>query len=93
MIGPDDPGSLEFRVSEMLGIRANDPIFQVADAIRSTAGIPMLFVHGEKDDSSSASSLVNVAAEPKTLMVIPGGDHQFSGTGDRFRNNLLQGLD
>jgi type IV secretory pathway VirJ component len=91
MLGPDETGSLEFRVSEMLGFEAKDHIFSVADALRSAAGIPVVLLHGEKDSHSSAPALAEIAAEPKRL-VVAGADHHFSGAEDRLRQGILEGL-
>ena len=92
MIGPDETGSLEFRVSEILGLGAKDHVFRVAEALRSASGIPVLFLHGEKDRSSAAPRLSSAAGEPKKLAVIPGADHHFSGREDDLRKALLEGL-
>ncbi len=49
-------------------------------AIRALAGIPILFVHGQADrivPVKQAEELFAAASEPKELVIIPGGDHQF----------------
>jgi type IV secretory pathway VirJ component len=92
MMGPDETGSLEFRLMEILGFNPKDHTFPVAEALTSAAGIPVIFVHGGKDSSSAAPALVQHAAEPKKLVVIPGADHHFSGQEDDLRRALLEGL-
>lgn len=92
MIGPDATGSLEFRISEMLGIRAKEHVFDVAQALRGVAGIPVLLLHAEKDANSEAPRLLESAAEPKKLIVIPGGNHHFSGSEEGLRDGLLEGI-
>lgn len=92
MIGPDQVGSLEFRLSEILGFEAKDHIFQVADALRSASGIPTLFIHGEADPHSAAPALCGVAGEPKKLIVVPKADHHFSHHETELRERLLGGM-
>jgi len=92
MLGPDETGSLEFRLSELLGFEAKDHLFSVAEALRSAAGIPALFIHGGKDSKSAAPLLLGKAAEPKKLIVVPGADHHFSGREDDLRAALVEGL-
>lgn len=92
MIGPDEIGSLEFRFSEILGFAAKDHVFPVAEALRSASGVPVLFIHGEKDSGSAAPDLVKAASEPRKLVVIPGADHHFSGTEADLERALIEGL-
>jgi len=92
MLGPDETGSLEFRLSEILGFEAKDHVFSVAEALRSAAGVPALFIHGEKDSKSAAPLLLGKAAEPKRLIVVPGADHHFSGREEDLRAALSEGL-
>ncbi|MEW6662933.1 MAG: alpha/beta hydrolase [Bacillota bacterium] len=43
---------------------------------------PLLILHGDRDELvpvTDAHSLAEAAFEPKHLIVVPGGDHQFSG--------------
>lgn len=92
MLGPDATGSLEFRVSEMMGFAQTDHVFDVAAALAGTAGIPKLFVHGGKDKESEAPELHERAPAPKRLVVVEGADHHFSGKEDDLRAKLLAGL-
>ncbi len=92
MIGPDETGSLEARITEILGIQAKDHIFSVAQALKSASGVPVLFVHGEKDRNSAAPKLLGAAGEPKKLVVVPGSEHHFSGHEEDLRKALLEGL-
>ncbi|HXU44496.1 MAG TPA: alpha/beta fold hydrolase [Thermoanaerobaculia bacterium] len=58
---------------------------------------PWLIVHGDKDDSVSPSDgerLYAAAADPKELLLVPGGDHSF-GARHPFQNptpQLIQAL-
>jgi len=55
------------------------------DIKQAAAGIsprPLFILHGDRDELvpvSDAYSLAEAALEPKQLVVVPGGDHQFSG--------------
>ena len=93
MIGPDETGSLQFRILEILGFQPKDHIFSVAEALESAKGIRVAFVHGEKDDKSAAPLLASKAAEPKRLHVVTGADHHFSGKESDLRTALLVALD
>ncbi len=93
MIAPDEVGSLQYRLLEMIGVQYKDHTFSVADALRGAAGIPVLFVHGEGDSSSAAPRLAEVAGEPKRLSVVPGADHHFSGQERALRDALRGGLE
>jgi type IV secretory pathway VirJ component len=92
MIGPDETGSLEFRVSEMLGFQPKDHTFPVAEALRGVAGTPVLFLHGAKDKHSAARALSEGAALPKRLIVVPGADHHFSGREKELEAALRDGM-
>jgi len=92
MIGPDSMGSLEFRLSEILGMAAKDHVFKVADALTSASGIPVLFLHGSKDRDSAAPTLHAAASEPKKLVIVPGAGHHFAGQEETLRAALLEGL-
>lgn len=92
MIGPDETGSLEFRVSEILGFSAKDHIFKVSDALATAAGVPVLFIHGEKDHDSAAPALHAGASEPKKILIVPDAGHHFSGKEDLFRSALVEGM-
>jgi type IV secretory pathway VirJ component len=93
LIGPDETGSLEFRIMEIMGFSPKDHVFSVAEALRSAAGVPVLFLHGEKDSNSAAPALATSAGEPKRIAVIPGADHHYSGKEEDLRRALLEGLD
>lgn len=93
MIGPDETGSLQFRIMEILGLEPKDHIFSVADALASSKGIPVAFIHGEKDTKSAAPLLAPKAAEPKKMIIVAGGDHHFSGSEEKLRAALMEGLE
>jgi len=93
LIGPDEEGSLEFRIMEMLGFRPKSHIFSVASALKDSAGIPAFFLHGEKDSGSAAPALAAGAGEPKKISVVPGANHHFSGHEEEMRIALLEGVD
>jgi uncharacterized protein len=75
---------------------ARFPIFPVSwlmlDQFRSDLAIrdvdvPVLMVHGEKDDVvplNSAKRLFELANEPKTFVSVPGGNHLILGLADVF---------
>ena len=92
MLGPDATGSLEFRISEMLGLPQTDHVFDVADALRSCASVPKVFLHGGADRESSAPALHAAAPDPKHLVTIDGADHHFNGKDDALREALLSAL-
>ena len=93
MLGPDDVGSLQFRVLEIMGFEQHDHIFQVSEALASSRGIPVLFIHGGDDENSSAPHLAVAAASPKKLLTIPKADHHFSGKEAELRRSLVEGVD
>jgi len=92
LVGPDEDGSLQYRITEMLGINYKSHSFLVADALRSSAGIPTLFLHGGKDGWSAAPKLLEVTGEPKKLVVVPGATHHFSGHEKELRAALRDGM-
>ncbi len=92
MIGPDLTGSLEVRISELLGFRPSTHVFSVSDALRSAAGVPVVLVHASKDDSSDAPALAAVASDPKKLIVVEGGSHHFSGAERGLEEAVAGGL-
>lgn len=92
MIGPDKQGSLQFRVSEMMGFVPKDHVFDTAVALADAAGVPALFVHGGSDRSSSAPELAAGFAGRKELIVVPGATHHFSGHEDELERALTEGL-
>jgi len=90
MIAPDATGSLEFRVSELLGMQPKDHVFSVSEALRTVAGLPVFFIHAAKDDSAATRDLAAGAAEPRKIIVIPGADHHFSGGEQHLRAALTE---
>ncbi len=93
MLGPDETGSTQFRWGEMMGLtEPTDHVFDMADALKSAAGVPMLFVHGGSDSKSSVPKLLTVAPDPKDVVVVPGANHHFSGREDDLRIALLDGI-
>lgn len=92
MIGPDRTGSLEARVSEILGLAPKEHVFDTASALADSKSIPVLFVHGGKDGSSAAPTLAAGYRGPKILAVVPGATHHFAGHEDELRRALFDGL-
>jgi type IV secretory pathway VirJ component len=92
MIGPDETGSLLFRISEMIGFKPKDHIFSVAEALKSAAGYPVLLIHGGKDSVSAGPMLAENASEPKKLIVVEGASHHFSGREEPLREALREGM-
>jgi len=92
MLGPDTTGSLEFRVSEMLGFEASDHVFDVAAALKDVPRVPSLFLHGGADRSSAAPALAAAAPGPKEIVVVPAADHHFAGRETELRRALLAGI-
>jgi type IV secretory pathway VirJ component len=93
MLGPDDVGSLQFRVLEIMGFEQHDHIFQVSEALASSRGIPVLFIHGGDDENSSAPHLAEAASSPKKLLTIPKADHHFNGREGDLRRCLVEGVE
>ncbi len=92
LIGPDETGSLLFRISEMIGFKPKDHIFPVTEALQSAAGYPVLIIHGGKDSVSAGPMLAEKASEPKKLIVVPGAGHHFSGREEPLRDALREGM-
>ena len=92
MIGPDEQGSLEFRVTELMGFSSKDHAFRVADVLDSARGIPQLFIHGSADSGSAAELLARNAPLPRKLLTVSGADHHFSGRELELRSALIEGL-
>jgi type IV secretory pathway VirJ component len=97
MLGPDATGSLEFRVSELMGFSQTDHVFSVADAIAPIDGLPILLLHGGADSGSDAPALARVARPPGArgrmrLAVVDGADHHFTGHEAELRRALGEGL-
>jgi type IV secretory pathway VirJ component len=92
MIGPDRQGSLEFRISEMLGFAQKDHIFETARALQESRPLPVLFIHGGKDDKSDAPALAAAFDGRKEVIVVPGATHHFSGQEEDLKAALVGGL-
>ncbi len=92
LLGPDQIGSLESRVTEIIGIPSKQHVFRVADALRSSAGIPVAFVHGGHDSKSAAPDLLSGAPEPKKLLLVPGAEHHFIGHEPDLKTALSDAL-
>ncbi|MDR3560760.1 MAG: alpha/beta hydrolase [Negativicutes bacterium] len=57
--------------------------YDLLAAVGSLAGVPLLVVHGTDDavvPLAQAEKLFETARQPKDIVVIPGGDHQFIGS-------------
>lgn len=93
MLAPDKEGSLAFRVLEILGFDQDEHVFSVEEALRSAAGIPVFFIHGEKDSGADTPALAKGAAQPSRLITITGADHHFSGRETELRGALVEGLE
>ena len=92
MIGPDPRGSLEVRVTEILGFAPKGHTFDTASALADARAIPVLFVHGGKDDDSAAPALAVGFTGPKTLKVVPGATHHFAGHEAELERAVIDGL-
>jgi len=92
MFGPDAVGSLEFRVLEIMGFEQHDHIFQVSDALASIGSIPVVFIYGGADNTTSAVSLAQKAPCPKKLLMVPAGDHHFNGKEAELQHALKEGI-
>ncbi|MGI6093563.1 MAG: alpha/beta hydrolase [Veillonellaceae bacterium] len=56
---------------------------------------PVLIIHGSQDEVvpiEQAKQMWNYAKNPKKLVVIEGGDHQFSGQADLAADNVIEWL-
>lgn len=92
LIGPDKKGSLQARISEILGLAPSDHVFDTAAALAEATTLPVLFVHGEDDGESDAPELHRgFAGTKKRLLVVPGS-HHFSGHLDALEAALADGL-
>ena len=92
MIGPDRTGSLEFRLSELLGMSSKSHVFDTGRALADAASIPVLFVHGGADDESDAPALAAAFSGTKDLVVVPKASHHFSGHEAELRQAIIDGL-
>ncbi|HEV8336623.1 MAG TPA: AcvB/VirJ family lysyl-phosphatidylglycerol hydrolase [Candidatus Polarisedimenticolia bacterium] len=92
MLGPDEVGSLQFRVLEIFGFDEKDHVFSVAEALATVKAVPILFLHGDEDAHSDAVALFRRAPDPKKLIHVSGSDHHFAGHEDDLRARLTEGL-
>jgi type IV secretory pathway VirJ component len=92
LIGPDLTGSLEARVTEILGFSPKGHMFDTKSALADAHSIPVLFVHGGKDDDSAAPALAASFTGRKSLTIVPNASHHFSGHEDELRRAVLDGL-
>jgi len=92
MIGPDLKGSLEARVVEILGFAPDAHTFDTASALADLRSIPVLFVHGGKDDDSAAPKLAAGFTGKKALAVVPGATHHFGGHEAELERAVIDGL-
>jgi type IV secretory pathway VirJ component len=92
LIGPDEKGSLEARVVEILGFTPKAHTFDTAKALNDARPIPVLFVHGGGDDDSAAPALAAAYLGPKALAVVPGAKHHFAGHEEELKRAVLDGL-
>jgi type IV secretory pathway VirJ component len=91
LIGPDKTGSLQARISEILGFHPSDHLFDTAAALKDASDLPALFIHGGDDDESDAPALHESYTGKKKLIVVPG-THHFSGHLDLLEAALADGL-
>ncbi|HJQ98043.1 MAG TPA: AcvB/VirJ family lysyl-phosphatidylglycerol hydrolase [Candidatus Polarisedimenticolaceae bacterium] len=91
LIGPDKVGSLQARLSEILGFHPTDHVFDTAEALADARDLPVLFVHGGDDEESDAPALCEGFPGKKRLVVVPGS-HHFSGHLDTLEAALADGL-
>ena len=91
LIGPDRTGSLQARISEILGLHPSDHTFDTGAALVEAADLPVLFVHGGDDAESDAPALAEGFPGKKRLMIVPG-THHFSGHLDALEAALADGL-
>ncbi len=92
MIAPDEVGSLEFRIADLLGFEPTDHSFRVGEALRGLRGTPVLLIHGENDSGSAAPRLLGQTPSRKKLSVVPGANHHFSGQEGALRRVLSEGM-
>jgi type IV secretory pathway VirJ component len=92
MIGPDRTGSLEFRLSELLGLSSKSHVFDTARALQDAASVPVAFIHGAADDESDAPALAAGFPGVKELAVVPKAAHHFSGHEAELKQAVLDSL-
>jgi type IV secretory pathway VirJ component len=93
MIAPDETGSLEYRLREMLHFSPTHHIFSVRDALDSAAAFPVLFLHGGADKVSAAPELAKRPGGVKKLVAVPDANHHFRGHEPELRATLLDGIE
>jgi type IV secretory pathway VirJ component len=93
LIGPDLKGSLEARVTEILGFAPKAHTFDTAGALTDAHAVPVLFVHGGKDENSAAPKLAAAFPGKKALAVIPGASHHFAGHEDELKRAIVDGIE
>lgn len=93
MIGPDETGSLEYRLLEILGAQPTSHVFSVADALESAAAFPVLFLHASDDRTSAAPALAERFRGARKLAVVPEAGHHFAGHEAELQSALLEGLE
>ncbi len=80
-------GTRDGRVSALFALGL--PLTHLADtAFLHGCALPRLFVQGERDefgDGDSLRAVVERLPEPRTLVVVPGSDHFFSGQLDAMQ--------
>jgi uncharacterized protein len=72
-------GELEMRVGDPLALEAWLAGHDLRDAVERLAGRPLILLHAEGDaeiPSDWSEELYEHAAEPRKLIVVPGGDHR-----------------
>jgi type IV secretory pathway VirJ component len=93
MIGPDKTGSLQFRLTELLGMSSSkNHVFDTAGALNDAASTPVLFVHGGSDPESDAPELAAGFKGVKELIVVPKATHHFNGHEAELKQAILDGL-
>ncbi len=66
-----------------------------AHVVADLAPRPLLLVHGTADtilSHQSSEAIYERAQEPRTLKLMPGGDHRFSGLGDELYQTVSEWL-
>lgn len=80
-VGDDDP-----RVKAMVAMGFPADVLETPERVANSAK-PRLFVQGELDQFGNGEALarfVGTLPEPKTLVVVPGADHFFTGKTDEL---------
>ncbi len=69
--------------------------YPLLDYVRSLTGIPVLIIHGNRDEVvaiKQAEAMYAAASQPKKLVVVDGGGHQFIGKAPEARTAVLKWL-